>query len=411
MVAMRRIRSVLRFALIGTALVFGVAAVEVTATSKEDIVFPVAELGGCTDEASCRAYCDQPENRLGSCFEFAKQHHLITQEQIDHAEQFSLLAAVGGGPGQCRSEEECYQYCRVEDNLDACLDFAEQNGLIAADKLTDARNIADVLRAGEGLPGDCRGKNACFAHCADPAHFEECATFAGQHGLATPELLEEMRKFRELMHVGNTPGGCASKEACESYCADLSAHFDECITFGVQAGYLSAEEAEFAKQAGGVGPGGCTTRESCETFCTDPANQQTCFGFAESAGVLSPEDIERYRQQYETQSQQSQQFLQGPFPPGGVPGEAGGGFPIPEGGFPTLPPGGFPEGGGYSTVPEGEGFPTGGVPYDPGALPQYQQYPQQYDQQQYQQFEQQYQSPPQDQSQQFQQFQAPPPPL
>ena len=47
------------------------------ASSKDDIVHPVAQLGNCKSETECRLYCDNPEN-MELCLVFAKKHNLIS---------------------------------------------------------------------------------------------------------------------------------------------------------------------------------------------------------------------------------------------------------------------------------------------------------------------------------------------
>ena len=47
--------------------------------SKADIIFPVTELGGCKDEADCRAYCEKRDNVdvIRACLTFAKKAKLV----------------------------------------------------------------------------------------------------------------------------------------------------------------------------------------------------------------------------------------------------------------------------------------------------------------------------------------------
>ena len=89
-----------------TFLIASLFASSVFALSEKDITFPVAELGGCKNEAECRAFCDKPENKMSPCFPFAKKYNLLTQEELGRAERFTQIA-VAGGPGWCRSGEGC----------------------------------------------------------------------------------------------------------------------------------------------------------------------------------------------------------------------------------------------------------------------------------------------------------------
>src|SRR3989344_4240166 len=56
--------------LLGIGVTLIVAGV-VLALSKDDIVYPVAELGNCQNEQECRAYCDDSEN-IAQCVAFAE---------------------------------------------------------------------------------------------------------------------------------------------------------------------------------------------------------------------------------------------------------------------------------------------------------------------------------------------------
>jgi len=94
----------------------------------------------------------------------------------------------------------------------------------------------------------------------------------------------------ELIKSGQTPGGCKSKNECESYCEGGN-HFEECIAFAEKAGFMNPKEAEMLKKTGGKGPGECQGKQACDAFCNDPANRDTCFKFAEDNGLISPEDL------------------------------------------------------------------------------------------------------------------------
>ena len=124
---MRKIH--LALAVLFSVSLVGISVLVVQASSADDIVYPVAELGGCRNEVECRAFCDEPENRMGVCWDFATQHNLVSQEEIDGAKKFTK-SAVSVGTGWCTSAEECYKYCADVNNLTECLDFVEENNLI-----------------------------------------------------------------------------------------------------------------------------------------------------------------------------------------------------------------------------------------------------------------------------------------
>ena len=262
------------------------------ATSDEDIVYPVPELGNCKNETDCRGYCDKPQN-LEPCLDLAEEHNLIPEDELEMARNF---AATGGkGPGGCTSKDTCENYCNDIVNIDACLEFAEENDLMPPDELEEARKVQAALAGGAKLPGDCRNKDECEDYCesGDSSRMEECIAFAEAAGFIPEDELEEARMVLEAMKKGAKPPPCRGREECDEYCAEPD-NFEECIVFAEAAGFVSPEEAEMARKTGGKGPGGCRGRE-CEDFCEKEENMPVCIEFAIENGLMSPEDAEMAR--------------------------------------------------------------------------------------------------------------------
>ncbi|MBI4036571.1 hypothetical protein HY386_01695 [Candidatus Daviesbacteria bacterium] len=258
----------------------------VFALSKDDITFPVSELGGCKDEAECRAFCDKPENKMSPCFPFAKKYNLLTQEELNRAERFTQLATTGG-PGWCRSDEGCSVevFCNDYANLDQCLDFAEENNFATPNKLEKARKVAAGMKKKDAIapPGNCRGENECEIYCSLEGNWQECTTWMNQIGIPL-ELSPEAQKFVDLLKQGKGAGGCRTKTDCENYCADPG-HSKECLDMALAVGFITKDEAELAKKYGGTGPGGCKSESDCQAFCSQPYNQRVCLGFAQEHGI------------------------------------------------------------------------------------------------------------------------------
>ena len=312
----------------------------VKAENGEDIVFPVAELGNCQNETECRAYCDDEEN-ITFCVDFTEKHNLMSKEEISKARAF---AQSKNRPGNCKNKEECEAYCEDIKNIDSCLSFAEENGFIGATELKEAKQVVKALKEGANLPGgcknkkeceaycentdhieecvafaekagfmsgseleeakkaakaiksgikppgNCKGKVQCDAYCSDSSHMEECLNFAEAAGFIPKEEAEMARKIMPLMMKGEMPGGCKSKDQCESYCENES-RAEECASFAIKAGFMSQEEYEIFKKTGGKGPGGCKGRDECEEFCENPENQETCFNFGKEHGLIPEEKL------------------------------------------------------------------------------------------------------------------------
>lgn len=265
------------------------------ASSKNDIIFPVQELGNCKNETECHVYCDKTENSR-ACLVFVKKHKLLSEEEIKKWEEF-IDVASGGGPGGCKNENECISYCEDGSHIVACTDFVAKHNLVSQEELAEMQKIAKAVKTGAKLPGNCNGKVACVSYCENSDHIDECLVFAEQAELFSPEEIAEAKKVAPFIKSGATPGGCKSKTDCLTYCADDS-HFEECALFIEKAGFINQKQADFLRKSKGKSPGDCAkgktsfeeAQKSCNAFCNDPTNQPICFRFLEEAGIMTAEE-------------------------------------------------------------------------------------------------------------------------
>jgi len=265
------------------------------------LAFPVAELGNCGNKTACKAYCNEPAN-MPACIAFAKAHGLMNEEKVSRAEKFSERLQAGKTPGGCNSPQSCEAYCSDIAHMDTCLAFAEEQG-IRDSHIEEAKKIRAHLKAGGTMPGSCTSKASCEVYCGNFDHADECLAFAETVGIEIqnpddefgPKDIKEVRRVVNLMKQGETPGGCKSREACETYCRDQS-HFEACIAFAEKAGFVDAKQAALARKTGGAGPGGCRSEGSCKTYCNDSAHQEECFKFAEEHGLVSQEDLKHAKE-------------------------------------------------------------------------------------------------------------------
>ena len=264
--------------------------------AKAGINYPVAELGGCANEAACRAYCDEIAN-IKVCVDFAERNGLIGKDEAERGRKFA--AAGGRGPGGCRSNDQCVAYCESIEHIEECLAFAEKNGFLEGEELRQAQIVARLKREQVAFPGGCTSKAACETYCQEAAHIDECLAFGERSGLIPPEELAMAKKMLPLIKAGRTPGGCSRKETCEAYCQQ-PANIRQCLAFAEEQGLIPAEELAMAKKflpllEQGTTPGGCRSKESCEAYCADPARSEECLSFAERAGFIRPEEAELAR--------------------------------------------------------------------------------------------------------------------
>jgi hypothetical protein len=201
----------------------------------------------------------------------------------------------GSSPGNCNSPESCEQYCGNLSHLDECMSFAEKNGF-KDEYYEQGKKMRSFLKNGGTTPGNCQTKQECEAYCGDFSHAKECFEFAKKAGImkngensSHDPSADQLGKIAELAEKGETPGKCVSKDECEKYCRDAS-HRDECVDFGVKAGFMHPDEAAKIKQLGGKGPGDCNSQESCHAYCNDQSHHEECFKFAEEHGFITKEE-------------------------------------------------------------------------------------------------------------------------
>ncbi|MEK7601346.1 MAG: hypothetical protein AAB480_02340 [Patescibacteria group bacterium] len=194
--------------------------------------------------------------------------------------------------GNCASKSKCRVYCDDLAHVKECVAFAESHGLMSAGEAKKAREFE---RLGGKGPGGCTSKDSCESYCADTSHMRQCLDFAKKSGMMSGEELQEAEKVAAYLEGGGTmPGGCRGEKECRAYCED-AAHADECVAFATRAGFMSEKEAKMFKKTGGKGPGGCQGR-ACESYCKDESHREACIAFAMEHDLMSEEDKQRMEQ-------------------------------------------------------------------------------------------------------------------
>ncbi|MDO8558883.1 MAG: hypothetical protein Q7R84_00980 [bacterium] len=246
--------------------------------------------GGCGTKDSCEKYCDNMDH-LDECVSFAEENNLMPPQELAEAKKVQKAIARGVKAPACGSKKACDTYCEESNHMEECIIFAKEAGFLEGKELEDAEKMLVAVKRGV-KPPPCRGKDACDEYCSAPDNMEVCMNFAMEAGMMSDQEKADSQKMLAAIKQGINPPNCRGKEECDTYCGEED-HFEECVTFAEAAGFMSEEDAVMARKTGGKGPGDCKGKEGCETFCSDPANEQTCFNFAKDNGLISEEDLMR----------------------------------------------------------------------------------------------------------------------
>ena len=225
--------------------------------------------GGCKTNEECDAFCAKPEN-AEACVNYSVKEGTLSADEAREAleimkrerirresmkmeeqrpeprkpkvneEKMAKALKKQGGPGGCKTVQECKEYCNDLSHAEECLSFAEKNSLVPAKDLKEMKAMAEVMVT-TGGPGGCKTPKECDEYCMVPEHQSECLEFAKKHNLISPEELEKIEKMGGGPAGG--PGGCKNQVECDAYCSNPQ-HMEECLMFSVKQGAMSKEEAQ-----------------------------------------------------------------------------------------------------------------------------------------------------------------------
>ena len=246
--------------------------------------------GGCKGKDSCEQYCDDINN-IDECISYAEKNNLMPPQKLEEAKKVQSAIAKGVKPPACGNKKECDVYCEDPEHMEECITFGAEAGFIQGKELEDAQKMLTALKKGV-KPPPCKGKDACDAYCSNPDNMEMCMNFAMEAGMMSEQEKANSQKMLAALKKGIKPPPCKGQQECDVYCSSEE-HFQECINFSVAAGMMSEEEAKMARKTGGKGPGECKGKEECDAFCNNPDNQETCFNFAKDNGMIPEEDLKK----------------------------------------------------------------------------------------------------------------------
>lgn len=259
-----------------------------TNATPANMTYPISELGNCATQQACKTYCDDSAH-IDACLTYAQQHQLLSSQEIQEAREYQDVLK-GKGPGACTDQKSCRIYCDDITHIQECVAFASEHKLIPEKELARAQQVAKALSNGAQLPGGCTGAQSCDTFCANPKNAPSCLAFAEAAGMMNAEEINQAKKMIPLVAQGKTPGKCTDKKSCEAYCED-DAHVTECVTFAESSGMITKEEAAMVRKTGGKGPGGCTSQQACDTYCNNSAHQEECLTFAEKYSLIPEQDL------------------------------------------------------------------------------------------------------------------------
>jgi len=249
--------------------------------------------GGCTTKESCDEYCNNISH-IDECVAFAEKNGLLSPKELEESKKVQSAIKRGVKAPQCGNKKSCDTYCEDSSHMEECVNFAIEAGFVQGKEKEDAQKMVQAVKRGV-KPLPCKGKESCDLYCSNPGNMEACMTFAAEAGMMSEQEKADSQKMLQALKKGVKPPQCKGKEECDAYC-QTDEHIEECINFSVAAGMMDAKDGDMARKTKGKGPGGCRGQEECTAFCSTPANQETCFNFAKENGMLPEEDMNKIQQ-------------------------------------------------------------------------------------------------------------------
>lgn len=284
------------FIILGIAIisfVFIISNVLAESTSEiSTIQYPVKELNNCASESDCKIFCDKTEN-IERCLSFAEKNNLMSKEELQMAKKFANKQMKG--PGGCNGKDECDTYCNDMIHIDECISFAEKNNLMPEKEMKEAKKVQAAIKKGI-KPPNCKNKAECDIYCEESSHMEECINFGVEAGFIQGKELEDAQKMLSALKRGITPPPCKGKDACDKYCGEPN-NMEVCMNFALEAGMMNEQEKENSQKMlqalkKGVKPPNCKGKEECDAFCQSEEHMEECINFSVAAGFMNEKEAE-----------------------------------------------------------------------------------------------------------------------
>jgi hypothetical protein len=171
-------------------------------------IYPIKELGNCSNTASCYTYCQIPQN-TPACWSYGK--YILHKDVL--GDQATSVTFPIAELGNCTSAQACKDYCSQDANHDACTSYATKIGLIKPHM-----SVQNILQQAKEQLG-CTNQASCKAFCSEQANQDKCLQFARAVGLARAANVSSSSKPQELLDKAKQKLGCDSQEACKQFCS------------------------------------------------------------------------------------------------------------------------------------------------------------------------------------------------
>ncbi len=255
-----------------------------SAANAQALRYPIADLGYCRDAKECSLYCEIPQNKP-SCWSYGKYklYPQVLGESTDDEQEAKRLGVTFPIKelGNCANVTQCKAYCELEQNRQACTNFAASKGIGQSKKHQEM-----ISRAKEVL--GCDSAESCRSLCEDPSNRNRCMEFADKYA---PE--EYRQKKDEILQRARTSLGCDSFETCKNFC-EKEENRDKCQRFAGE--HTPAEVKERIQQIREDKISTCSNEAECKKWCEQ--NPDKCSGYKQSGDYQRHQEEQKYYQEY-----------------------------------------------------------------------------------------------------------------
>lgn len=233
--------------------------------------------GGCRSKDECDAFCGNPDNQE-TCFNFAKESGFLKEgdERMFEEGRQNIKESLNQAPPEvqtCLSEalgSDAFQKLKsgttlpskdIGEKMRECFEKGGSAGMPPLQGSTQGE-----FRGG---PGGCKTPEECRAYCE--SHSDECRNFGGQPGPEGANIRGGIAPFQNTQPpFDDRRAVCKTPEECKEFCAKAP-NPEECAK-GISAGWSGQPGNNMPTQSPGVYPADQMPVSERQLF--DPTLQQ-----------------------------------------------------------------------------------------------------------------------------------------